>query len=801
MSHPNGPYGHYPHNPYNTNNNDYSHNTPYDETPQPFMAARGPLYHHPSYSASQQSLHTYQASEYASSVYALNTTNPTDNYHDDPSTHGAAAGGGMPMSPLGSSRNLEEEKRAIYESPRAKSNKRKYLISALALLIVVLAIAGFCVYWFVFRNKSSSGSGSPAGQQGKGKSLAVFGGNGSKVLLEDGTEYTYTNPHGGWWYYDVNDPFNNGAKAQSWSPALNETFNYGVDKIRGVNLGGWLTIEPFITPALFEAYQTSTPHPVDEWTLHTVMAADTANGGLDQIEKHYQTFITEKDFAEIAAAGLNYVRLAVPYWAIEVRSGEPFLPKVAWKYFIKAVGWARKYGIRINLDLHAVPGSQNGWNHSGRLGEASFLHGPMGYANAQRTLDYIRILAEFAAQPQYKDVITIFGIINEPRCDFTGKDQLAGFYAQAYQIVRDAGGPWVSIHDCMMGKDAWATFMPDADRLTLDTHPYMAFGNQDSDGWGKKISTPCQWGTEFNKSQGVFGLNNAGEWSLGINDCGLFLNGVDEGVRYEGRYVPDPSFKRVGSCDQWTDYESYTDATKKEILSFVLANMDALQNYFFWTWKIGPSLASGKIETPAWSYQLGLQNGWMPQDPRVAMGACGNTSPWIGPLKVGSGNVDLAAYPWPPVSIQDAGSPKTLPAYTATGTLVTLQGGTLTVKGVKPTKDADLGDGWNNGKDTTGMAVENPNCNYLDAWIGTKAPAPVPLCGGGGGAPAAPATTVKAAGTGTGTVKVAGAAATGTTAKGGVAGSKITPVAGDDDDDDELVRRGVVPRPTITLAP
>ena len=27
------------------------------------------------------------------------------------------------------------------------------------------------------------------------------------------------------------------------------------------------------------------------------------------------------------------------------------------------IAWARKYGLRICLDLHAVPGSQNGYNH------------------------------------------------------------------------------------------------------------------------------------------------------------------------------------------------------------------------------------------------------------------------------------------------------------------------------------------------------------------------------------------------------------------------------------------------------
>ena len=37
-----------------------------------------------------------------------------------------------------------------------------------------------------------------------------------------------------------------------------------------------------------------------------------------------------------------------------------------WTYLLKAFQWARKYGIRINLDMHSCPGSQNGYNHSGR---------------------------------------------------------------------------------------------------------------------------------------------------------------------------------------------------------------------------------------------------------------------------------------------------------------------------------------------------------------------------------------------------------------------------------------------------
>jgi glucan 1,3-beta-glucosidase len=133
---------------------------------------------------------------------------------------------------------------------------------------------------------------------------------------------------------------------------------------------------------------------------------------------------TEKDFAQIAGAGLNWVRIPIGWWAIETWDGEPFLQGVAWTYFLKAVGWARKYGLRINLDLHAVPGSQNGYNHSGKQGSINFLNGVMGIANAQRTLDYIRTLTEFISQPEYKNVVAMFSILNEPYATTIGVDNL-----------------------------------------------------------------------------------------------------------------------------------------------------------------------------------------------------------------------------------------------------------------------------------------------------------------------------------------------------------------------------------------
>jgi glucan 1,3-beta-glucosidase len=75
------------------------------------------------------------------------------------------------------------------------------------------------------------------------------------------------------------------------------------------------------------------------------------------------------------------------------------------RYFTKAISWARKYGIRILLDYHALPGSQNGWNHSGKSGQINWMYGVMGIVNAQRHLETLRTLTQYISQPGIKEVV------------------------------------------------------------------------------------------------------------------------------------------------------------------------------------------------------------------------------------------------------------------------------------------------------------------------------------------------------------------------------------------------------------
>jgi len=50
----------------------------------------------------------------------------------------------------------------------------------------------------------------------------------------------------------------------------------------------------------------------------------------------------------------------------------------------------------------------------------------MGMANAQRTMNYIRIFTEFISQPEFRDVVPMFSIMNEPGMPTIGTAELRG---------------------------------------------------------------------------------------------------------------------------------------------------------------------------------------------------------------------------------------------------------------------------------------------------------------------------------------------------------------------------------------
>lgn len=157
-------------------------------------------------------------------------------------------------------------------------------------------------------------------------------------------------------------------------------------------------------------------------------------------------------------------------------------------------------------------------------------------------------------------------------------------YLQAYNHVRTASGvgegkgPFISFHEGFEGLSKWNGYFQNADRVSYDLHPYVCFGTQSADGYDTRATEPCtSWGANQNQSMAKNGLTTAGEFSNAINDCGLWVNGVNLGTRFEGTYDDGGNWPDLGSCDPWTDYATWTDDMKQDIMNFALASMDSLQ--------------------------------------------------------------------------------------------------------------------------------------------------------------------------------------------------------------------------------
>jgi hypothetical protein len=134
-----------------------------------------------------------------------------------------------------------------YVEKSVKRSPRSRLLLFLAgLLAFVVAIVLGVYFGVVHRSKprnntasvpgpghTSAASPSASATPGKPASSIVYGGDGTVVTTEQGSTFTYNNSFGGYFVYDSGNPFNNDARAQSWSPPLNQSWQFGKDQVLG----------------------------------------------------------------------------------------------------------------------------------------------------------------------------------------------------------------------------------------------------------------------------------------------------------------------------------------------------------------------------------------------------------------------------------------------------------------------------------------------------------------------------------------------------------------------------------------
>ncbi len=358
-------------------------------------------------------------------------------------------------------------------------------------------------------------------------------------------------------------------------------------KLRGVNLGGWLVIEKWMTPSLFEGLQAK-----DE-TSFCVELGDRAEQAL---KKHWNTFITRDDFAWLAKIGINAVRIPVGHWIFGPgypyhRSyGESLHPFVEGGIEIldQAFDWAEQYGLLVVLDLHAAPGCQNGFDNGG-IQNVCEWHTQQDYINY--ALDILERLAE---RYHNRPALYAIEVLNEPRWDID-MDLLKKYTTDGYRRIRKycpANDVAVVFHDSFRSFREYSGFLtePEFSNVVLDIHRYQCFGRAeiDADIYGHIRGAVVEWKTEADDIIRDLGhWVYVGEWSLGLD------------LKVVALWEKGPFNHALQDMDEFQMSVAYRGYAAAQLLTF-----EKYLGWFFWSYKTET--------TPAWCFRECVNRGWLP---------------------------------------------------------------------------------------------------------------------------------------------------------------------------------------------
>ena len=346
-------------------------------------------------------------------------------------------------------------------------------------------------------------------------------------------------------------------------------------RLRGVNLGGWLVLEKWMTPSLFEGLAAA-----DE----TSWCVELGRNAPARLRAHWDSFITRDDFAWLGAVGINAVRIPLGHWIFgppypyHSKYGDHPHPFVAGGIDVldRALDWATELELRVVLDLHAAPGCQNGVDNGGIQGVCEW------HTREEYLAHSVDVLGRLASR--YRGHACLHGIqvLNEPRWDVP-TDLLKSFYLRAYGAIRAHCRPEdvsVVFHDGFRSHREYLGFMqpPDFQNVILDVHRYQCFERADLelDIHGHLHKAAVTWRSEADDIQRELALPAiAGEWSLGLG-----VNAVE----------------RMDAFQKNSAYRSYAAA---QLLAF-----EHYLGWFFWSYR---------TETrPEWCFRECVERGWLP---------------------------------------------------------------------------------------------------------------------------------------------------------------------------------------------
>lgn len=184
--------------------------------------------------------------------------------------------------------------------------------------------------------------------------------------------------------------------------------------LKGVNAGGILVYEGWIGP--FSIGEKDGCVPQDDF-LNAIKTNLNLNiyETSELLDYYYKSFFNDIDF-EIIKNELNMNCIRLPFYWKNILNDDYSLKEEseAFEYLDWFIEKAKYYGLYIILDLHGVPGSQNGMEHSGNMSSGTTFWYNEEYINA--VLDIWKMVSNHYTftKPELGEVIASYDIINEP---------------------------------------------------------------------------------------------------------------------------------------------------------------------------------------------------------------------------------------------------------------------------------------------------------------------------------------------------------------------------------------------------
>ena len=358
-------------------------------------------------------------------------------------------------------------------------------------------------------------------------------------------------------------------------------------KLRGVNLGGWLVLEKWMTPSLFQGLQA-----LDE----TSYCVELGQQAQQSLKAHWNTFITVEDFAWLAETGINAVRIPIGHWIFGAgypyhpAYGESLSPYVEGGIEIldQAFDWAEQYHLQVVLDLHAAPGCQNGFDNGG-------IQNVCDWPKKDSYINYsLAVLERLAERYHYRSVLHAIEVLNEPSKTIDTA-LLKAYTTEAYHRIRrycKADQVAIVFHDGFRSFHEYDGFLqePEYSHVIFDIHRYQCFDSkdQDADIYTHIAHSVIEWKQEADDIIENLGHSTyVGEWSLGLD------------LKMETHWLQGSFDYSLQTIDQFQRDLFYKGYAAAQLLTF-----EKYLGWFFWSYK---------TETmPQWSFRDCVEKGWLP---------------------------------------------------------------------------------------------------------------------------------------------------------------------------------------------